>query len=955
MSQPRSMFCVLVAGLFAVASFASAPPASAEDAYYNIARKDLPLDGDKWPADKYPGYPNWPHYAQAQAMTPRIVIDGQGEAYINPPDVHVWNYDLNKGMPLDTIVLRAPEGRDVVGTLYIPKSTWSGMHKIRFRVPATMASEEAKRPFYRTKAGYAQYYFQRGIAGSAWFRRQYNDANNAIDVPNERETQRPDGFRGGIDDTFEVFSGGRAISENLQLNRQLFLSQDAADDQTVPIESLQGITIAEIEWKSLLMDEKTKLDPLAASVPHDQHAIFFPTFQGMLDVMDEAERLGGPLAVMAETRTEDAGTKERYQTQLCLETTAISRLLGPRVISSVAATGSDPYLRTGSDTAVLFQSKNAAVFLTFIRGKHAAAIAGPHKAKAVKGQVAGVSYEGAVSPGRRVCSYLAALDDVIVVSNSLFQLEQIIKVDQGKSPSLASLDEYRFFRQRYEMADGESAFLMLSDAAIRRWCSPKWRIGNSRRTRAAALLADIQAEHHDDLVARAFKDEPVEYAWKLPQFGRIELAEQGATSSVYGSLEFMTPIAELSIEKVTPAEAEAYNRWRDQYQQLWRMFDPIGAQVSVGKEKTSADVTILPLIIGSEYTEFARVIGSAEIKGASGDPHKEALFHFVLALDRETEGMKRLEELVRDWVLGGDLEVDGKKVSALSWMGETFAVYLDADPIWAELAKADDPWQWLREHDHQIPIAISIESADREIADVFCRTLGKRGLGGNNWRFVEAEYEGQKFYAVGPQDDIQFYLAATPKALIISLEPNILKRAIDREKNGPKGTPAQPLPKEASAWLGKHLAGKITPHGLAILEGVFGRDYLGELQARSWGNLPILNEWKRRYPNEHPVTLHQRLWQARLTCPGGGKYVWNEKWQTMESTAFGHPGEPKRPDPSTVKFLPANMDTAFGLSFEFHKGLRPTLPPGAPPPREPVRAGEVMGLRARVELQKNGK
>ena len=65
------------------------------------------------------------------------------------------------------------------------------------------------------------------------------------------------------------------------------------------------------------------------------------------------------------------------------------------------------------------------------------------------------------------------------------------------------------------------------------------------------------------------------------------------------------------------------------------------------------------------------------------------------------------------------------------------------------------------------------------------------------------------------------------------------------------------------------------------------------MQLRSWSNLPILNEWKRLFPNEDPVKVHERLWHVTLICPGGGKYVWNDQWHTMESTVYGHPGQPK--------------------------------------------------------------
>jgi hypothetical protein len=40
--------------------------------------------------------------------------------------------------------------------------------------------------------------------------------------------------------------------------------------------------------------------------------------------------------------------------------------------------------------------------------------------------------------------------------------------------------------------------------------------------------------------------------------------------------------------------------------------------------------------------------------------------------------------------------------------------------------------------------------------------------------------------------------------------------------------------------------------------------------------------------------LHEEFWHTRLVCPGCCDYVWNDEWQTMEFSVYGHPGEPKR-------------------------------------------------------------
>ena len=107
---------------------------------------------------------------------------------------------------------------------------------------------------------------------------------------------------------------------------------------------------------------------------------------------------------------------------------------------------------------------------------------------------------------------------------------------------------------------------------------------------------------------------------------------------------------------------------------------------------------------------------------------------------------------------------------------------------------------------------------------------------------------------------------------------------------------------------------------IQLLSAAFGDDYHRQMQRLAWGNLAILNEWHARYPDQHPTAIHQRYWHRRLLCPGGGEYRWNESWQTMESSVYGHPGQPR-----TGSALPAALQAItsgnFGQTFE-PNGLR---------------------------------
>ena len=347
------------------------------------------------------------------------------------------------------------------------------------------------------------------VPGTAWFRHQV--AKDSIRLAQIRKEPKPETHNHNnrpmirptrnteLENSMDLFSGGRAISENLQLNRELRLSTDE-QNRTIPVSSVTGITIDEIPWKDWMKDEKPKLDSIASILPHDQHAIIFSTYSSMLEVMDEATARGTPLLRLSEDRAESARSKEKYSQQLCLPVDEFSRILGPKLISSVAITGSDPFLRTGTSLTLIFEAKQKEGLLAALALRRMQAKEKFPQAKSVSGKIAKSAnhkYEGIASPDRTIRSLVSSFNEFVVVTNSMEQLTRLARVFDKKETNLASLEEYHFFRQRYQITpdNKEDTFLMITDATIRRWCGPEWRIGASRRTRAAAALAELQARH----------------------------------------------------------------------------------------------------------------------------------------------------------------------------------------------------------------------------------------------------------------------------------------------------------------------------------------------------------------------------------------------------------------------------------------------------------------------------
>jgi hypothetical protein len=850
-------------------------------AYYAVRFEELELP----PGSVLPGYagaPPWLNYGADVGELPWAVLAGEGEVRVRLADWDAMS-DADSVETLGTLVARTNGARDLAGTLYLPKASGGGFLKLSFHVPAARATAQEK-AFQAAEREQALRFLRLRVPGGAWFRHRYNAASAALGEPASTAAEVNSwnavaDFRDSAE-ALDLFSGGQALYENLQLERGLPASPDAA--ATVALDTLEGIGVKAIDWKPLLTNAETKLDPLAARVPADQHALFFASFPSFVATLDEANRLGSIGLSLLETRAADARTHQRYEHQLGLELSELARTFGPLVVESVALTGSDPYLRTGSDVALLLRAKAPEVVAGYVAARQEAA-AGNH----TTGKAGATAYRAVVDSTRSISSYLATLGDTVVVTNSLVQLERLVKVAEGSEPALGASDEYRFFRQRYVLgAEGESALLVLPDAAIRRWCSPRWRIAAARIARAAAELAEEHAAHLPELIAevapRDLGDDPA-----FPDLGGLHLTPAGIQSERYGTLEFLTPIAELPLAKVTEREAGLYKTWREGYQRAWsNFFDPIGARLSVGPERVALDLTVRPLILESVYADLRKMTGEHVLEAGSGDPHPEAVVQFVMALDPGWEPLKSIGS-----ILGSTGEKLG--VDLLSWLGGWVSVYVDQGEFWDELVQSEHPEELLENDPNTVPLALEVAVANPLKLALFMTTL--RGFvdgtapGMTVWKErVEGERRFVEITSPGLAENFSLYYATTPTALILSLHEPTLLAAMEREERHRAGEKSPP-----SFWAGAHAALELRDPGVQVLASLFESEFGQRERRDSWRNLPILNEWHRLHPELDPVALHERLFGERLLCPGGGSYVWNEDWHTLESSVFGHPGEPK--------------------------------------------------------------
>ena len=876
----------------------------AEAVYFDVPLPELELlEGAELPV-LTDGWWRAPSYAD---MTPYATVEGAGRALVHGGPEAEANARVAGPIAVDRLRLavRALTAGEVRGTLFLPNAEWTGMTRLAFRLAPELATASPE-AFERAESMHYARLLADGRAGAAWFRHQLGE--RPPDPTARSVTPDDDLLR-----TFALFSGGRAIAENLQLDRALPNAEDA--ERTVPMDGITGVTVREFDWSELTPEEPAERDPLATLIPADQFGLFFASFQAFADVLDESSTYGDVFLTAYSSRSTDAHTQARIETQLGVKMDALGRLFGSMAIDGVAITASDPYLRSGTDVAVLLQVEDPPVVGDILLS-WLGSLAMREGAELEAGEVGAVEYHGAVSrPVRRMCSYVAAVENAVILTNSLVQLERIVAVGAGSGLAMADSPEYRFFRHRYPRRSSaeEAGLLVVPDAAIRRWCGPRWRIGSSRRTRAAALLADLQATHLDAIDAARAGAEGAKAIADAPAFlGDVTLTGVGVHSSVYGSLAFLTPIAELDLDRATPEEERLYGLWRDGYQRNWSAyFDPIALQLSVGEAGAGIDVTVMPLIMESEYGDLIGLSGEEVLEPTDGDPHAESIVHFVLALDPASEAVQSYGQSI---AMFGD---------PMGWMGGSIAVYLDQSEFVDRWLASEDPTDFdlfLGNELNELPLAVSFEVASSMKLAAFVAAVRSfvDGTSPGVLEWTPLERDGHGYVRITAKEgvDASIFYATTPAAWILSTNESTLLSALSRQAER-KETPEEEAPR---GWLGESAALELGRAGIDVLAALLGEELQRELRAASWNNLPILNEWRRLRRSVDPVAYHAELWGETLRCAGGGEYVWNEEWQTMESTVYGHPGSPR----AGARLPPAWSaleELRFGITFE-NDGLR---------------------------------
>jgi hypothetical protein len=445
---------------------------------------------------------------------------------------------------------------------------------------------------------------------------------------------------------FELTTGTAAITQSLALRRLRGTGYRDRGKRTIDVQGVPGIDIASHDWKMMMGGRRPAPEPLAKLVPHDNYYFTCRDIRKFIELGEFIDQWGTTGGRAYEVQSRDYHVKERYERQLCLRSTWLARTLGPLVVRGVAVTGSDPYLREGSDVTVLFRvtDRRASLgaveqFLRAARKEHGARL------KETKEDYHGIRVERFVTPLREVSLHRAAFGEFVVCSNSPVGLRRVLDTYRGKLKSLWQSRDFQYMRTVFPRGDKEEdAFGFLSDAFIRQLVGPESKIKEMRRLEALTSLAMVT---HGALFAAWETGKLPADTRELLRAARLrpghiyvpegkgitwDAGQQVAVSDAYNTLHFATPLIELPIDKITAGEERAYRDFHEEYLRLWRRyFDPAGLRFSLSDRRVRAQVYVLPLINNNHYRFLRELTGGRTLKYDLGGISPLALLQFTMS------------------------------------------------------------------------------------------------------------------------------------------------------------------------------------------------------------------------------------------------------------------------------------------------------------------------------------
>ncbi|NUQ65532.1 MAG: hypothetical protein HUU20_23945 [Pirellulales bacterium] len=651
----------------------------------------------------------------------------------------------------------------------------------------------------------------------------------------------PVGLQSQIEKQFGLATSTESVRITLERDRMLGVAPlGQAADQPLPA----PLDVPPMEIPEMADD--VAVEPLAARVPAECLYVRFGTFSNFLWFQDMLAQWGGDLQNLVALRGLDYQTRKRFEDQLVLKTTALSKLFGDAVVTDVAIVGTDLLFQDGGAYGLLFQARNTAMLGNDFARQRRERIGKDDGVVEEKVTIAGREVSLLATPDGSVHSYYAVDGDYHFATTSKTLVRRFLETASGQN-ALGASREFRYARSEMPLDRKDTVFVYLSDAFFRNLVGPHYRIETLRRVQALADLELVQLA----VLTSATEGKPGNAVEQLvagallpPEFGarpdgsRTVLDDGEVYDSLRGHRGYFTPIPDVELSAVTAAEADAYREFADFYRANWQRLDPVVVGLkrhgmAGRRERIEIDVRMTPMN-KANYDRIAKNVGPADKVELAPIPINMVSFEFI--------------------------RPEGRLFGGLQDFGMPF------DSLTGSL----------------LP-----EGGLRNVLVGYLGTTGGPGLLG----FLERR--------MGPPDPNG--MASTPAGIwrrqlgqftAYSFQPDMLMAVMPQLRFEEAERPAQ---------LRAHVA-DLTELGVPPLLNRFG--YL-RTRATTLGNLRLLHQLSQQLhvPGPDCKTAAELLLGAKLICPLGGEYVYREAPEGAAywtSTALEGSRTPDQPPPGFV-------------------------------------------------------
>jgi len=462
-------------------------------------------------------------------------------------------------------------------------------------------------------------------------------------LPEDRQTKSAESV---LQHEIGLNLGTESLRIAMQQDRILGLNNlnQPADQALPPLANATELPLPEVA-------ADVKVEPLAMRVPEECFYARFGSFANFLWIQDTLAKWGGDAQNLIAMRGIDRGMSDRMETQLILKQTALSRMLGDTVVADVAIIGTDMFFREGASYGLLFQARNNFILSTnFAQQRQERIKAGGVTEQKVKIGDKTASY--ITSPDGKVRSYYVIDGDYHFFTTSKALARRFLATASGKQ-SLGASREFRHARSVMPISRGDTVWLYVSDAFFRNITGPFYRTEMTRRLQAAADIELVQLAK----LAAAGEGRPCDSIEKLKETGMLPtdfgplpdgsqavLDHGEVLNNVRGRLGAFVPVSDMTIDKVTHAEAAEYAKFADYYREKWGRMDPIIAGIKrtpqeKGREKVVIDVLMSPLA-PQHFQSLAQNLGTADDRQLAVIPGDMAAAEIVLTDQRVFAGLR---------------------------------------------------------------------------------------------------------------------------------------------------------------------------------------------------------------------------------------------------------------------------------------------------------------------------